>query len=188
MSDLPMRQLAAEDHAREALSAAAPGAALFLACRDGEVGRKSPTARCASSRSSMSSATARRRSCSATSGETIKRHLQASRKEIGGILEQPVHLFLFVKVRENWGDDPERALFPARWASTSPAIGMAAADGAAMSSMAMANRGCSPAISRPNAMRAATTRAAPVHIAAETAAMIEPRVPRRWIVRHFTSE
>ena len=23
-------------------------------------------------------------------------------------LEQPVHLFLFVKVRENWGDDPER--------------------------------------------------------------------------------
>jgi GTP-binding protein Era len=24
------------------------------------------------------------------------------------ILEQTVHLFLFVKVRENWGDDPER--------------------------------------------------------------------------------
>ena len=24
------------------------------------------------------------------------------------ILEKPVHLFLFVKVRENWGDDPER--------------------------------------------------------------------------------
>ena len=23
-------------------------------------------------------------------------------------LEKPVHLFLFVKVRENWGDDPER--------------------------------------------------------------------------------
>ena len=33
---------------------------------------------------------------------------QASRMEIGGILEQKVHLFLFVKVRENWGDDPER--------------------------------------------------------------------------------
>ena len=24
------------------------------------------------------------------------------------IAEQPVHLFLFVKVREGWGDDPER--------------------------------------------------------------------------------
>lgn len=41
-------------------------------------------------------------------GETVKAIGQAARKEIGAILEQPVHLFLFVKVRENWGDDPER--------------------------------------------------------------------------------
>ncbi|MFC3726257.1 GTPase Era [Neoaquamicrobium sediminum] len=41
-------------------------------------------------------------------GETIRAIGQASRKEIGEILEQPVHLFLFVKVRENWGNDPER--------------------------------------------------------------------------------
>lgn len=41
-------------------------------------------------------------------GETIKAIGQASRKEIAGILEQKVHLFLFVKVRGNWGDDPER--------------------------------------------------------------------------------
>ncbi len=41
-------------------------------------------------------------------GETIKAIGQAAREEIAGILEQPVHLFLFVKVRENWGDDPER--------------------------------------------------------------------------------
>ena len=41
-------------------------------------------------------------------GETIKAIGQASRKEIAEILEQPVHLFLFVKVRENWGNDPER--------------------------------------------------------------------------------
>ena len=32
----------------------------------------------------------------------------ASRSEMATIVEQPVHLFLFVKVRENWGDDPER--------------------------------------------------------------------------------
>lgn len=41
-------------------------------------------------------------------GETIRAIGQSARKEIGDILEQTVHLFLFVKVRENWGDDPER--------------------------------------------------------------------------------
>ncbi|QPC87274.1 GTPase Era [Mesorhizobium sp. NBSH29] len=41
-------------------------------------------------------------------GETIRAIGQSSRTEIAGILEQPVHLFLFVKVRENWGNDPER--------------------------------------------------------------------------------
>jgi GTP-binding protein Era len=41
-------------------------------------------------------------------GETIKAIGQASRKEIAEILDQKVHLFLFVKVRENWGNDPER--------------------------------------------------------------------------------
>ena len=41
-------------------------------------------------------------------GQTIKAIGAAARKELAGILEQPVHLFLFVKVREDWGDDPER--------------------------------------------------------------------------------
>lgn len=41
-------------------------------------------------------------------GETIRAIGQAARMEIAEILEQKVHLFLFVKVRENWGDDPER--------------------------------------------------------------------------------
>lgn len=41
-------------------------------------------------------------------GETIKAIGQAARKDIAGILEQKAHLFLFVKVRENWSDDPER--------------------------------------------------------------------------------
>ena len=41
-------------------------------------------------------------------GDAIKSISMASRKELSAILEQPVHLFLFVKVRENWGDDPER--------------------------------------------------------------------------------
>ncbi len=41
-------------------------------------------------------------------GETIRSIGQSSRMDIAGILDQKVHLFLFVKVRENWGDDPER--------------------------------------------------------------------------------
>ena len=41
-------------------------------------------------------------------GATIKSIGADARKEIAEILGVPVHLFLFVKVRENWGDDPER--------------------------------------------------------------------------------
>ncbi|EKF42949.1 GTPase Era [Nitratireductor indicus] len=41
-------------------------------------------------------------------GATIRAIGQAAREEIAGILEQKVHLFLFVKVREGWGNDPER--------------------------------------------------------------------------------
>jgi GTP-binding protein Era len=41
-------------------------------------------------------------------GQTIKAIGQSSRKEITEFAECPVHLFLFVKVRENWADDPER--------------------------------------------------------------------------------
>ncbi|HET7716412.1 MAG TPA: GTPase Era [Bauldia sp.] len=42
------------------------------------------------------------------SGQAIKAISMAARKEIAEIAERPVHLFLFVKVRENWADDPER--------------------------------------------------------------------------------
>jgi GTP-binding protein Era len=41
-------------------------------------------------------------------GQTIKAIGAASRKDIAGILEHDVHLFLHVKVREGWTDDPER--------------------------------------------------------------------------------
>jgi GTP-binding protein Era len=41
-------------------------------------------------------------------GATIKSIGAEARKEIAEIMGVPVHLFLFVKVRENWGDDPDR--------------------------------------------------------------------------------
>src|SRR5262249_51553274 len=41
-------------------------------------------------------------------GATIKAIGADARREIAEMAETPVHLFLFVKVRERWGDDPER--------------------------------------------------------------------------------
>ena len=41
-------------------------------------------------------------------GATIKAIGAAARADIAEAIERPVHLFLFVKVREGWGDDPER--------------------------------------------------------------------------------
>ena len=39
-------------------------------------------------------------------GAAIKAISMAARKEIAALAETPIHLFLFVKVRENWADDP----------------------------------------------------------------------------------
>ncbi len=41
-------------------------------------------------------------------GSMIKKIGQAARKEIEELLEDRIHLFLFVKVRENWIEDPAR--------------------------------------------------------------------------------
>ena len=41
-------------------------------------------------------------------GRTLKSIGSAARKEIAEANDSKVHLFLFVKVRENWLDDPER--------------------------------------------------------------------------------
>lgn len=41
-------------------------------------------------------------------GQTVKAISSSARRELEEILERKVHLFLFVKVRERWIDDPER--------------------------------------------------------------------------------
>src|SRR4029453_8962253 len=41
-------------------------------------------------------------------GQTIKAIGAEARRELADMIEAPVHLFLFVKVRERWGEDPER--------------------------------------------------------------------------------
>lgn len=46
--------------------------------------------------------------CLGKGGKTIRIVRQAAQKEMEEAFGQPVHLFLFVKVRENWLNDPER--------------------------------------------------------------------------------
>lgn len=41
-------------------------------------------------------------------GRAIKQMSMDARKEIAELVEEPVHLFLFVKVRSSWADDPAR--------------------------------------------------------------------------------
>jgi GTP-binding protein Era len=41
-------------------------------------------------------------------GARIKAVREAAQRELEAAMERKVHLFLFVKVRENWADDPER--------------------------------------------------------------------------------
>jgi len=41
-------------------------------------------------------------------GQKIKQIREAAQRELQQMLERPVHLFLFVKVRSGWAEDPER--------------------------------------------------------------------------------
>jgi GTP-binding protein Era len=41
-------------------------------------------------------------------GQKIKQIREAAQRELQQMLERPVHLFLFVKVRTSWAEDPER--------------------------------------------------------------------------------
>ena len=108
ISDAPLRMLAAEITREKIYRAAARGAALPVDRRDGPVAGARPTARCASSRRSSSSARASARSCSARAARPSRRSARRRARRSREVAETPVHLFLFVKVRENWADDPER--------------------------------------------------------------------------------
>jgi GTP-binding protein Era len=41
-------------------------------------------------------------------GQRIRSVGEAARKELAALLAREVHLFLYVKVREDWPEDPER--------------------------------------------------------------------------------
>ena len=108
VADMPLRLLAAEitreklfERLHQELPYAGDG-------RDRAVEGAARTARSGSSRPSIVERDSQKKIVLGKGGQTIKAISMAARKEIAEIAERPVHLFLFVKVRENWADDPER--------------------------------------------------------------------------------
>lgn len=107
MSDAPMRQLAAEitrEKLFERVHDAIPYASTVET--DQWVVQKDGSARV--EQTIFVERESQRKIVLGHNGQTIKAIGSRARVEISEIAETKVHLFLFVKVRENWSDDPAR--------------------------------------------------------------------------------
>jgi len=107
ISDLPMRQLAAEI-TREKLYLRLHQELPYAAHVETEEWEERKDGSVAIRQVIFVERESQRKIVLGKGGQTIRAIGSAARREIGEILEQTVHLVLFVKVREDWGDDPER--------------------------------------------------------------------------------
>ncbi|MBO6902310.1 MAG: GTPase Era [Rhizobiaceae bacterium] len=107
LSDLPMRQLAAEI-TREKLFLRLHDELPYSSHVENEKWEEKPDGSVRIEQVIYIERDSQKKIVIGRKGETIKAIGEAARKELSEILEQKVHLFLFVKVREKWGDDPER--------------------------------------------------------------------------------
>ena len=107
VSDLPLRQLAAEI-TREKLFERLHQELPYQATVETEAWQEQPDGSVRLSQTIYVTRDSQKKIVIGKGGATIKAISMAARTEIAAIAEQPVHLFLFVKVRENWADDPER--------------------------------------------------------------------------------
>ena len=107
LSDLPMRQLAAEI-TREKLFLRLHDELPYSSHVENEKWEEKPDGSVRIEQVIYIERDSQKKIVIGKKGETIKAIGEAARKELSEILEQKVHLFLFVKVRENWGNDPER--------------------------------------------------------------------------------
>ena len=107
ISDLPLRQLAAEI-TREKLFLRLHQELPYASHVETELWEARPDGSVRIEQTIYVERDSQKRIVIGAKGETIKAIGQAARKEIMEAADQKVHLFLFVKVRENWGDDPER--------------------------------------------------------------------------------
>lgn len=107
ISDMPMRQLAAEI-TREKLYLRLHNELPYASTVETESWEERPDGSVKINQVIYVERDGQKKIVLGAKGETIKAIGQASRKELMQILDQKVHLFLFVKVRDNWGNDPER--------------------------------------------------------------------------------
>jgi GTP-binding protein Era len=107
VSDAPLRQLAAEI-TREKLYLQLHQELPYQSTVETEVWQERPDGSVRIEQTIYVERESQRKIVLGKGGQTIKAIGAAARREIAEILERPVHLFLFVKVQEGWGDDPER--------------------------------------------------------------------------------
>ena len=107
MSDAPMRQLAAEI-TREKLFERLHQELPYYSTVETEVWKELRGGDIRIEQTIYVERESQRKIVLGKGGQTIKAIGEAARKEIAGIVDVKVHLFLFVKVREGWGEDPER--------------------------------------------------------------------------------
>jgi GTP-binding protein Era len=107
MSDVPLRQLAAEI-TREKLYERLHQELPYQSTVETEVWKELRDGKVRIEQTIYVQRESQRKIVLGKAGATIKAIGASSRKEIAEIVENKVDLFLFVKVREGWGDDPDR--------------------------------------------------------------------------------
>ncbi len=107
ISDLPMRQLASEI-TREKLFLRVHDELPYESTVETELWKEQKDGSVRVEQTIFVARESQKRIVIGNKGETIKAVSMAARKDIEDAAEQKIHLFLFVKVRENWSDDPER--------------------------------------------------------------------------------
>jgi GTP-binding protein Era len=107
MSDAPLRQLAAEI-TREKLFERLHQELPYQSTVETETWKELPNGAVRIEQTIYVERESQRKIVLGKGGRTIKAIGETARKEIAELVEATVHLFLFVKVREGWGEDPER--------------------------------------------------------------------------------
>lgn len=107
MADLPMRQIAAEI-VREKLTLRLHDELPYASTVETEAWEEKPDGSVRIEATIYVEREGQKAIVLGEKGRTIKEIGQAARHEIAKLIGRPAHLFLFVKVRENWADDPDR--------------------------------------------------------------------------------